>query len=195
MALDQLLGALEREAQLTVERLGAEARTEAERITALAEVMAGHQRAAEVERLTRDRRERGEAEVATARREARREALLARARLLQRVEEAVRRACPGALAAEPYRASLGGRLEAALAAFRPGAPVSARCASTIATPLLAVWPAARQGEVQADDGVGSGFILADPEGRLEVEETLEARLEARRPELMREALRLLEVEP
>ncbi|HVX89620.1 MAG TPA: hypothetical protein VG940_11865 [Gemmatimonadales bacterium] len=195
MALDQLLAALEREAQLTVERLRAEARAEAERIATVSGAVVEHQRAAEVDRLTRSRRERGEAEVAAARREARREALVARARLLERVEQAIRQACPAALGAEPYRASLGVRLDAALAAFTPGMPVSARCASTIATPLLAAWPATRPGDVQADDGVGSGFVLADPEGRLEVEDTLEARLESRRSDLMREALRLLEVEP
>lgn len=195
MALDQLLGALDREARLTADRLRAEATAEAARIATVRGAMIEHQRAAEVARLTRDRRDRSEALVAAVRRDARREALVARSRLLERVDLALADAFPAALASAAYRETLGARLEDALTAFADGTPVSARCTAELAALLLAAWPGTRRGEVRADGAIGNGFVLADGECRLEVEETLEARLDAHRGTLHREALRLLEVGP
>ena len=194
MALDHLLEALDREARATAERLRAEARTEAERITALATTLADHQRDAEVERITRARRAQAEVAVAAARHETRRQVLEARARLLARIELAVRTACPPALVGASYRASLPARLAEALGAFAPGVPVSVRCAAALADPLLEAWPPPWKGEVRPDESVGSGFVLSDLDGRLEVEDTLEGRLDARRVDLEREALRRLGLE-
>lgn len=194
MALDHLLEALSREAGATAERLRAEARTEAARIAALSDALAGRQVQQEVDRAVRDRRERVEIAVAAARHAARKDVLDARARLLGRVDRAVRAACPAALADPRIQATLSAHLAPALAYFPDEASVSARCAPTLSGPLRAAWPASRTGKVRPDQGIGSGFRLTGGDGRIEVEVTLEGRLEAQRAELEREALRRLEVE-
>ena len=194
MALDHLLDALTREAEATAERLRADARAEAATLTALSVEVTGRRRQSEVDQVVRRRREEVERAVALARHAARDQVLRARERLLQRVERAIRAACPGALASPRYRADLPRRLEGALACVPAGEPVSARCAAALVEPILAAWPTGRKGEVRADETLGSGFVLTTDDGAIDIEDTLEARFEALRPELERRALHLLGVE-
>ena len=194
MALDHLLEALAREAEVTAERLRADARAEAATLTALSVEVAGRRRQAEVDQVVRRRRDEVERAVALARHHARDEVLRARDRLLQRVERAVRAACPAALASPRYRAELPRRVEGALACFPAGEVVSARCAAALVEPVSAAWPSGRRAEVRADETLGSGFVLSSADGTIDIEDTLEARFEAHRPELERRALHLLGVE-
>lgn len=194
MALDQLLDALTREAAATIERLRTDARTEADRITALSVEVSGRRRQAEVDQVVRRRRAEVETAVSAARHRARDAVLRARERLLRRVDDAVRAAFPAALAAPRYRETLPRRVEAALGCFGGTEVVAARCPAALAEPLLAAWPPDRRGEVRADESLGSGFVVTSGDGAVEVEDTLEARLEARRDEIHRLALHRLGVE-
>lgn len=194
MALDHLLDALTREAEVTAERLRVDARREAATLDALSVEVTGRRRQSEVEQVVRRRRDEVEHAVALARHEARDEVLRARARLLARVERALRAACPAALGSPRYRADLSRRVEGALACFPAGEVVSARAATALVEPILATWPAGRKVEVRADEGLGSGFVFTSADGTIDIEDTLEARFEALRPELERRALHLLGVE-
>ena len=194
MALDHLLDALTREAQATAERLRADARAEAATLTALSVEVAGRQRQAEIDHVVRRRRDEVERAVALARHGARDEVLRARERLLQRVERALRAACPAALASPRYRAELPRRVEGALACFPEGELVSARCAAALVEPILAAWPSGWKVEARADETLGSGFVLSSADGSIDIEDTLEARCDALRPDLERRALHLLGVE-
>ena len=194
MALDHLLEALTREAEATAERLRADARAEAATLTALSVEVAGRRRQAEVDQVVRRRRDEVERAVALARHGARDEVLRARDRLLRRVERAVRAAFPAALASPQYRAGLPRRMEGALACFPEGEVVAARCAAALVEPVSAAWPGGRRAEVRADETLGSGFVLSSADGTIDIEDTLEARFEALRPELERRALHLLGVE-
>jgi vacuolar-type H+-ATPase subunit E/Vma4 len=194
MALDHLLDALAHEAQATADLVRNAARAEADRITTLSVETAERRRQAEVDQVVRARRDQAEETATAARRAARDDVLRARARLLSRVGSAVRAAFPATLTGPRYREALPGRIEGALACFDPEASVSARSAAALTDPIQAAWPRERKVAVRADETLGSGYVLTNADGSIEIEDTLEACFEAHRPELERQALELLGIE-
>lgn len=194
MPLDQLLAALERDARGQADRLLAEARAEAQRVTDAAEREVVRRREATVGAREREQRAALEQALSKVRRAARRDVLEARDRLLERVFAAARTALPAAISTPAYGATLTRRLEAGLVCFDGAETVVLRCSPPLVDVLTAAAPAHAGIRVQGDAEVGSGFRLTTADGSIEVDDTLETRLAARRLRLAREALRRLDLE-
>lgn len=194
MGLEHLLAALERDADAQVEQLFAQARVEAERIST--ESAAALEQRRRETTCARDSARVQEVEhaVTLARREARRSILEARERLLERVFAAARAELPAAVAGPAYRASLPAALRGALAAVG-GDHAVIRCPEA----LMPALERARPGDstavpVKADPAGGSGFRVASADGAVEVDDTLESRLDRLRFVLARRVLAQLELE-
>ncbi len=191
MALDHLLAALERDATVAAERLLAEGRAEAGRLTAASTATADQRRDAEVTRVRQERRARMEEELGVARRAARGELLGARERLLGRIDAELRRALPAAVGRPEYQGSLPQRVMAGLACLAEDEQVTVRAPAALIPAIRKAWPRGRVSAITPDEAAGSGFRLASADGAVEIEETLEARYTSLRGVLMREALQQL----
>jgi vacuolar-type H+-ATPase subunit E/Vma4 len=159
VAIDDLLSALQREAEAEIRAIGTEAHGEAERIATAAAC-----RCAELTRAAADEHRaaaeaRADAEIAAATREAARRVLSARAAMLERLHEAVAAELPG-LVDEAMRA----RLRAAARAIVGEAQAVEQAAAT-------------------------GLRLEVDGGRLAIDATLESLLERLWPRLRIEAVR------
>jgi vacuolar-type H+-ATPase subunit E/Vma4 len=195
MGLEHLLDALERDAKGQIDQLLAQARAEADGVTAAAAAALAQRRAAAADAREHTRLLEVEQAVTRARRAARRLVLEARERLLERVFAAVRGALPAAAAGPGYRARLPAALAGALAAIGGGQAVI-RCPAALAPELERLRPPATPAvPVVVDPAAGSGFRLASADGAVEVDDTLESRLERLRPALARQVLAELQVEP
>jgi V/A-type H+/Na+-transporting ATPase subunit E len=194
MGLEHLLEALERDADAQVEQTLAQARAEADRITT--ESATALERRRRETTAARDSARVLEVEhaVTLARREARRSILEARERLLERVFAAARAELPAAAAGPVYRASLPAALSGALAAVG-GEQAVIRCPEMLARELeRARPPGSTSVPVEVDVASGSGFRVASADGAVEVDDTLESRLDRLRFVLARRVLALLELE-
>lgn len=193
MALDQLLAALERDAQAEADRILAEARSDAAAREARTEALLAERRSRLLDEREAQREAELEGELAAARLTARRHALAARETVLDRVFAAAQGACAAAASDPAYHATLVPRLERALACFAPGSRLTIS-ASPPLVPEITRWsdrPA--DTAVIADPQLGTGFRIAGADGSLEVLDTLEASLIAGRISLARLALALLEL--
>lgn len=195
MPLDQLLAALERDAREQADRVLADARAEVERISADVEREVGHRRDATIGAREREQRAELEQSLSKSRRAARREVLESRDRLLARIFTAVRAALPATIKSAAYRTALPRRLEVALICFDTTEGVVVHCPPSLAEAMRTAATAHPGIRVCADPEVGSGFRVAAADGSLEVDDTLESRMVARRVGLAREALRQLDLEP
>jgi len=194
MPLDHLLAALERDATAQAERLVAEARATADRLTSTAAEVIAHRRSETLGAYEREQRAVIQAALSAARRTARRDVLDARERLLDRVFATARAALPQALAHQVYRATLPERLAAALACVAESGEATLRVPAALAADVRSAVPGNGPVTVLVDHAAGSGFRLATADGALEVDDTLETRLDAQRPRLARDVLRQLAVE-
>jgi vacuolar-type H+-ATPase subunit E/Vma4 len=194
MPLDHLLAALERDATAQAERLVAEARVTADRLTSAAAEAIERRRGETLGAYEREQRAVVQAALSTARRAARRDVLEARERLLDRVFATARAALPQALAHQAYRAALPERLAAALACVEEAGEAALRVPAALAADVRTAVSGNGRVTVRVDHAAGSGFRLATADGSLEVDDTLETRLDAQRPRLARDVLRQLEVE-
>lgn len=192
MGLEQLLVALERDAQAQVEDVLAQGRAAADAIASRS-AAALEARRRDAERI-RDRGERELTERALtgARRDARRAVLTAQRDLLERVFTAVRHRLPAAAAGAAFAATVPGRMAAALAALGQE-PAVIRCTPSLVPLLQPLVPAGRA-SVAADRASGSGFTAATQDGAVVVDETLETRLERQRADLARLVLATLGLE-
>lgn len=184
MGLTHLLEALERDAQREIDRLSAAARAEADGIAAESNTRLAKRRRQELDEV--DRRHSFELEQAltAARRAGHRTVLEAGQRLQQRLFDCVRGLLPGALDQETYqKKALPAALDRARAALGEG-PVTIRCTPSLRSVIEALGTTTGI-SVVADDAVGSGFIMQVTDGSVDVIDTLEERLERRRPELTR----------
>ena len=195
MPLDQFLAALERAASRNAEQLLADANAEAQRLTAASERDLAQRRATATAAAGRDQRAGLERAIADATRAARRDTLVAREGLLTRVFTAVRAALPEAIDHAMYRASLPQRVAAALACFDDREPAVIHCAASLVAPLQAIVAARTGVTVVADAQAGSGFRAVAGDGTIEVDDTLEARLDTGYASLARQALQQLEPAP
>jgi vacuolar-type H+-ATPase subunit E/Vma4 len=189
MGLAHLLEALERDANGEIARLRAEAVAEADRITAASATLVEQRRRASLDEDERRGRHEVERALTIARRAARRALLEARQRMLDRVFAAARVALPAAVREPAFRATLPAAIVSALAAIGPG-PVIIHCPRAIAPDLKGFQPADRI-TVTADETVGSGFVMRAADGSIEVDDTLDGRLERSRPVLARRVLERL----
>ena len=194
MGLEHLLEALERDADEQAEQTLAQARAEADRLTTeSAAALEQRCRAAAAARASA-RVQDVEHAVTLARREARRSILEARERLLERVFAAARAELPAAAAGPAYRASLPAALSGALAAVGTD-QVVIHCPATLAPDLERARPRGSKGvAVEVDPASGSGFRVASADGAVEVDDTLESRLDRLRFVLARRVLALLELQ-
>ena len=194
MGLEHLLEALERDADAQVEQLLAEARAEADRISTESAAALEQRRRETTSACDSARVQEVEHAVTLARREARRSILEARERLLERVFAAARAELPAAAAGPAYRASLPAALRGALSAVG-GDHAVIRCPEILAPELERARPhGSRAVPVEVDPAGGSGFRVASADGAVEVDDTLESRLDRLRFVLARRVLAQLELE-
>ena len=194
MGLEHLLEALERDAKAQIEQLLAQARAEAEGVTAATTAALAQRQSAAAETRERTRLIEVEQAVTRARRAARRSVLEARERLLERVFADARSELPAAAAGAGYRAGLPAALAGALAAVG-GEEVVIHCPEALVQDLERLRPATTpRARVVVDPETGSGFRVASADGAVEVDDTLESRLDRLRPELARRVLAQLGLE-
>ena len=194
MGLEHLLEALERDAKAQIEQLLAQARAEAEGVTAATTAALAQRQGAAAETRERTRLIEVEQAVTRARRAARRSVLEARERLLERVFANARSELPAAAAGAGYRAGLPAALAGALAAVG-GEEAVIRCPEVLVRDLERLRPdATPRARVVVDPKAGSGFRVASVDGAVEVDDTLESRLDRLRPDLARRVLAQLGLE-
>lgn len=186
MALDDLLAAVEREAERKIAARLAEAWTEAARVSAgSAEHLARRRAAAEAARRA-ELRAAATREVEESRRAARRTVLEARERLLDRVFRAARERLPSAVQGEVYAASLADEVAEVLSYFGTE-PVVLRCPPILESRVREL--AGAGVTVRPDPGLTTGLAAESADGTLAVESTLQGRLGRLRPVLAIEVLR------
>jgi vacuolar-type H+-ATPase subunit E/Vma4 len=182
MALEHLLGALERAAAAQAAVLTADAGAQAAAVTAESDARVSRRRE---DALTARRAalvSAMEVTLAGRRRAARQAGLDARTRLLERVFDAARGLFPAVVGEARYRDALPAQLAAALAAVGDE-PAVVTGAKALIPQLRAALPRDSRAEVRAEAGVGSGFRVSAADGVMEVDATLEGRLERLRPAL------------
>ena len=182
MSLERLLASLERSAETEAERLVAEARAEAARLTE----EASERRRRRREITLADRSTAWHAEsarpLADARERARADVLAARNRLIERVLSAARARFPVAIRREAYTAALPRRLEEALS-YVGGRTTVVRCPPTLAGAFHVLLGEQPGLVLDVDERVAPGFVLVADDGALSVDATLEGRLVAAGPAL------------
>jgi vacuolar-type H+-ATPase subunit E/Vma4 len=188
--MDALLATLEREADAEVTRVLDEARTRAAELTAAAEQRMAARRALTLGRREAEARADEERALSAARRAAQAQVLAARAETLDRVFAAVRAELPALGKSPAYRAQVGAHLEHVLR-FAGDQPVTVQCSPAVSNALRATVKTNGRLRIESDRRIAAGFRIATMDGVLEVDATLESRLERLRPRLALEAVAAL----
>ncbi len=172
MAIQELLAALDAEADARAEEQLAAARAEAKRIAEAAAEQLAAARSARVSDVESKVRRETEARLSSERRRARAEVLRERHAMVERVLAAATACFPSAIMAA--RVPLERHLAEALAHVE-GTVARVHCRPEL---MAAIEPlaAARGLTVEATPAAGWGVVAADGSGRIEVDNTLEARL-------------------
>jgi vacuolar-type H+-ATPase subunit E/Vma4 len=191
MALDHLLAGLEREAAVQANALLAAARTEAARIAAEADARLARRRTVELGAEEAKLRGAAEAALGVARRSGRGDALEARARFLDRVFTAARALFPATLASDAYHAVLPDHLAEALRALGDEA-ATIHCPGKMASAVRAAIKGRQHLTVKGDPAARPGITVVTADGVIEVDNTLDGRLERLRQRLCIEVLARLE---
>jgi V/A-type H+/Na+-transporting ATPase subunit E len=198
VALDDLLNAIKAEAAARMAEELDTARLEADGILAAARAGFERTRAETLSAREAELHAAAGARLAAAGREARSVILQARERLLDDVLTVALDRLADASRSDAYRSTLAARLDAALV-YLGEAPGVIRCSPDLVEPLasLATAEADAGGEltVEADGAIRGGFRLSSHDGGLEIDETLEGRLEQLRPAITIELVRRIEPEP
>jgi vacuolar-type H+-ATPase subunit E/Vma4 len=194
LALDQLITALEEDAEKQAHSELDQARVEAQRIATQARDQIVRRRAEFLVRMENDLREETEIELVEARRRSRSIVLGARQRLLDRVFTAAAARLPGLLEERAYRDALPDELRTALT-YVGDDPATIACSPQLAGAIEALVAGRAGTTIRPDDEVGSGFKVLSADAYVTVDVTLDARLERLRPRLSLEVLRELEVTP
>lgn len=183
MALPELLEALRAQAaERRAEEL-ARADAEAERIRAALRASVESRKAAHVERAVREATEAGRRSLAEARARSAESTLLARDRLLGRVRAALAERMGGALADPDYQVRLAAELTEALERL-PRGEVIVRAGPELADVLGRVASGARGVVVETVRHRGpTGFVAVATEANIEIDATLETRLQHQWPRL------------
>jgi V/A-type H+-transporting ATPase subunit E len=188
--IDALLATLEREADAEIARVKQEAEARAAALTAAAEQRMTARRNATLSRHETAARAEHERALATARVAARAKVLAARAELLERVFERLRQELPKLTVSPAYRAGLPSQI-GRLKVFAGDDPVTLQCNPTLAAALRRVVKTNGRLRIHPDRRIAAGFRLITADGVLEVDATLESRLERLRPRLALETLAAL----
>jgi vacuolar-type H+-ATPase subunit E/Vma4 len=194
LALDQLITALEEDAEKQAHTELEQARSEAHRIATHARDLIVRRRAEFLVRMENDLREETEIELVEARRRSRSIVLGARQRLLDRVFTAAEARLPSLLEQRAYRDALPEELRTALS-YVGDEPATIACSPQLSGAIEALVAGRAGTTVLPDDSVGSGFKVVSADGYVTVDVTLDARLERLRPQLSLEVLRELETAP
>jgi vacuolar-type H+-ATPase subunit E/Vma4 len=179
MGLTQLLAALEQDAHAAAESVLAAARSTGERVEREARERRERQRSEFAERRDAALAEETERVLADTRRRARARVLEARQQLLERVFAAAR----DELAQVARRPDFARRIVEELPRARlylGNGPLIARCRPELAQRLA---ESDSHLTVEQDAAAGAGVRLLTPDGAVEVDDTLEGRLERSRPSL------------
>lgn len=187
MPLDHLLTALEREAGAQAEASVAAARAEAAEISRQADTRLGQMRQDALQAREADLRGAAEAALGEARRAARATVLEARQRLIDRVFETARGMLPGAGAGDAYRAALPQHIAEALAALGDQ-PAVIRCDAALADAVRTAVARKKHLVVRPEADARPGVVVATTDGTIEVDNTLDGRLERLRPQLALEVM-------
>jgi vacuolar-type H+-ATPase subunit E/Vma4 len=188
MALADLIASLQAEAAEQREAVAAQAREHARRIRAETEAEVERRRTESHERAEREARDEARRSVSRAGIAASSRVLASRARLLDRVRRAVVSRIEGAAGDPAYLDTLPHEVASALARMPIGA-VEARVPEDLAKTLEAA--IAGKGAVRlvpTSDGP-MGYVLRSSDGGVEIDATLQARLELRWPHI---AVRLMQ---
>lgn len=182
MALEELLRALEREAEQDIATVRAEADAEVQRIAAAAGARSARrkeQALAEEERTLRDR---AGAELAQVRRDAEGEVLRERRRVLDRVYGIVASRLGEVQASDAYRRGLADRVLSALG-YAGDAPATLICHASLHEAIQRIAGGRTGVRVVADPAGEEGFRVVVDETGFVVDERIAARLEQMRPDL------------
>jgi vacuolar-type H+-ATPase subunit E/Vma4 len=191
MPLDHLLAGLEREAAVQADALLAAARTEAARIAADADARLARRRT--VELGAEEAKLRGAAETAlgAARRSSRGRVLEARGRFLTRVFDSARALFPATIAGAAYRGVLPDHVAEALRALGNEA-ATIRCPQGMVSAVRAAIERKKHLTVTSDPAAPLGITAATADGVIEVDNTLDGRLDRLRQRLAIEVLARLD---
>jgi vacuolar-type H+-ATPase subunit E/Vma4 len=182
MALEDLLGALRRHAEVDCAAVLAQARDEAARIHREAEEQLARERGRALDSERAERRAALEVVIGNERRRARVEVFAARQRCSERVLGVARAMLPEAVGGPAYRAGLAARLTRALACVSDD-PAEIRCPVAL-EPHVRALVADRPGTVvRAGPAAASGIRVVTADGTIEVDDTLEGRMERQGAEL------------
>jgi vacuolar-type H+-ATPase subunit E/Vma4 len=176
MALEHLVTILRQGAEAECQAILAAARAEVEAIRARSETDLAERRGAALAARDADRRAAVEPALVVARRHGRRELLEARRRLLERVFAAARSRFPETLTSPEYQAALPGLITEALRCLgeRDG---TLRFHPSLRRTIHAAAGKRAGLRLVSDPGIGSGFKVQSADGRIEIDGTLEDRLD------------------
>ncbi len=188
--MDALLKTLEREAEAEIARVLDDARARAAEITRTADERIAARRGAALGHREAAARKEHERALAAVRHAARARVLEARARLLDRFFVHIRAMLPELATSAAYRRNLATRLER-LSAFAGDQPFTLRCTPALATTLRRLIKTNGHVRIRGDARVVAGFFVTTADGALDVDGSLESRLERLRPQLALDALAAL----
>jgi len=191
--LGELLAALTREAERDAARLRADAAARATAIADGAAAQANRVRAAQLGERESQWRAEAERALGAARHAARAQVLAARDALLERVHAAVRARLPELVDDPAYRAVLSRDVRAALA-YLGDEPVTLRCTPALADAVRALVADDARVRVEPGAAVGTGVRAVSADGAVEVDNTLEGRLDRLRARVSFAALHRLEAD-
>jgi fused signal recognition particle receptor len=194
VALEELLAALERDAEAAVQAVRDAAAAEAARIAAESRTQAERRRAEFVAARERELRAAGEVAAAEVGRRTRRAVLEARQGMLDRVFAAARERLAAVATQPAFTERLGDHLAEARAYLGDG-PVTVRCPPELTARVRRLARPADGITVVADPAAGTGLRVTSGDGTVEVDNTLDARLARLRPRLALEVLQRLERAP
>lgn len=190
--IDALLATLEREAETEISRVLDDARARAAELVAAAKQRSTALREQTLEQRTATARAEHERALATTRAVARAQVLAARGALLDRLFDRLRAELPAVARSAAYRAGLARELER-LRAFAGDRSVTVRCNPALVATLRNVVKSNGRLPIRPDVHITAGFRLSTADGTLEIDATLENRLERLRPQLALEALAALSI--
>ena len=191
IALDHLLAALERDGSAQAEALLTEARATAAAVTREADERVAQRRRDALATCEAAVRQSAESALAEARRDSRRRMLDARQRLLDQAFDAAHALFPDSVQGAPYRAAVARHVADALEATGDE-PVVIRCPEALVPVVQAVVVSRTHVTVQGDAAVPPGIFVTTMDGVIEVDQTLDGRLERLRAQLALEVLARLD---
>jgi vacuolar-type H+-ATPase subunit E/Vma4 len=188
--IDTLLATLEREADAEVTRVLDDARTRAAELTRAAERRIAERREMTLGRRETESRAKHERALAAARLQARAQVLDARAELLERLFRQLHGSLPALAQSAAYRGRLAAQLRR-MSVFAGERPVTVQCMPALTAVLRRSIKTNGHVRIRSDERITAGFRMTTADGALEIDATLENRLERLRPRLALEALAAL----